>query len=101
MNKKVIKDVQDEIESMYFNTEKAVNILKIFSEFVEDEGLVQPSDDEDKKIGCVCFVNRLPMFFSLLEEAIEKNQALKDKLDEINTKLFKIVQEDSCNAGNN
>ncbi len=49
MNKKVIKDIQDEIESMYFNTEKAVNTLKIFSEFVEGEGLVQPSDDEDKK----------------------------------------------------
>lgn len=72
MNKKVISDVQGEIEAMCFDVAKALNMLKIFSKFVEDEGLVQPSDDEDKIVNCVCFTNRLPMFFSLLEEAIEK-----------------------------
>lgn len=62
MNEKAIINMKDEIHYIYFEFEKTNNMLHIFSEFVEDEGLISAStDNEDKQWMSICFTNRLPM----------------------------------------
>lgn len=99
MNRKIIKEAQDEVESIYFEIRKTNNILEVFSEFVEDEGCIKAADEETERINCICFSNRMPLFFSLLETAIEKNRVLQDRLEVLNNNLFNTLKE-NYNASN-
>lgn len=102
MNEKAIINMKDEIHYIYFEFEKTNNMLHIFSEFVEDEGLISAStDNEDKQWMSICFTNRLPMFYTLLETVIEKNTELQEKLEKLNQSFYHTIKENTDDANNN
>lgn len=53
MNEKVIINMQDEIESVGYELKTSNDILDVFSELIEDEGVVLKECDEEKKGGQV------------------------------------------------
>ncbi len=102
MNKKIICDMRDEIEFVSCELKMSNDILDIFSEFVEDEGFMLKSYDEEKKArASVIFTNRLPAFYSLLWTAKEKNKALADKLLLLSESLADIIRGENDDTGNN
>lgn len=102
MNKKVIINMRDEIESISCELKKSNDILDIFSEFVEDEGFMLKSYGEEKKaVASIAFTNRLPTFYSLLWTAKEKSKALADKLLLLSESLADIIREENDDTGNN
>lgn len=102
MNEKVIINMRDEIESISCELEMSNDMLNIFSEFIEDEGVnLKECDEEKKRWASVAFINRLPMFYSLLWTAKEKNEALLNKLLLLGENLIGIIREGSNDAGNN
>lgn len=102
MNEKAIINMKDEIHYIYFELEKTNNMLHIFSEFVEDERFISAStDNEDKQWMSICFTNRLPMFYTLLETVIEKNTELQEKLEKLNQSFHHTIKENTDDANNN
>lgn len=102
MNEKVIINMRDEIESISCELEMSNDMLNIFSEFIEDEGVnLKECDEEKKRWASVAFINRLPMFYSLLETVIEKNIALQEKLEKLNQSFHHTIKENTDDANNN
>lgn len=102
MNKKAISDIQDEIESVGYELKTSNDILDVFSELIEDEGVVlKECDEEKKRWASVAFINRLPAFYSLLWTAKEKNKALADKLLLLSESLADIIRGENDDADNN
>lgn len=102
MNEKIICDMRDEIESVSCELKMSNDILDIFSEFVEDEGFMLKSYDEEKKaVASVVFTNRLPAFYSLLWTAKEKSKVLADKLSLLGESLTEIIRGETDDTGNN
>lgn len=102
MNKKVIINMRDEIESISCELKMSNDILDIFSEFVEDEGFMLKSyDEEEKAVASIAFTNRLPTFYSLLWTAKEKSKALADKLFLLGENLTDIIRGENDDADNN
>ncbi len=51
--------------------EDAENLLNIFAEFCEDEGMRTCTAQEDEMLTAVCFMRRVPRFYPILKYATE------------------------------
>lgn len=73
------------IENLYTEQESIDNLLKIFMDYIEDEGfgVIDKSDTDKTLVSATCFFNRLPMFFSLLYCVSQKVGEVKDSLESL------------------
>lgn len=71
------------IENLYTEQDTIDNLLKIFMDYIESEGLVAMNHPESEIIAATCFFNRLPMFFSLLYCVSQKVGEVKDSLESL------------------
>lgn len=79
-------DLPRELEVCSFEEEKISDMLTIYMEFIEEEGMGKWSlskNREDLLVGTTCFFNRLPMFHNLLYIIKEKIEAQQKQLEQL------------------
>lgn len=85
------------LEDAAFALEQAMNLMQIFFEFTQDEGYISENDSfEDVKNKSVAFIERHPVYETVLTSAFDIVKDQKDRINKISDELYTMNKKEKA-----